>query len=68
MIRSIALDACETLKTTKSGEQKVAIFEKKLLRNIFNQESPVREKNEPIWSLEHYSVKRSTLKGSALAW
>lgn len=45
MIRSITLDACEMLTTTKLDEQKVAIIKKKLLRNIFNPESLVREKN-----------------------
>lgn len=74
MIRPIAIYACETWATTKTDEQKLARFERKVLRQIFgprrNQntgEYERRENKEVINMLEDSDII-ATMKSKRISW
>jgi len=53
MIRPIAIYACETWATTKIDEQKLARFERKVLRQIFGP-----RRNQTLENMSEERIKR----------
>jgi hypothetical protein len=74
MIRSIALYACETWATTKTDEQNLVRFERKVLRQIFghrrnqNTGEYERRKNEEVINMLEASDIIATMKSKRISW
>jgi len=74
LVRPIALYACEVWPSTKTDEKKLAIFERKILRQIFgpkkNEETNEYERrtNDDVYELYKQPDIVAVMKNKRIGW